>query len=163
MQAGSGKDQEPPSPYQAGYTFGDQYREGPGAMLVDLHPTLIDHLVSMGEAMWTGGAECERLASGTFDGVRFKEGFVTGFYGRVSEEDLHPPQRGPQGRPSGYSPRHDASPAGPSPTVPPRTTASSRTWWVFPPPEWSGHQPQGRSDFELGGDPRSLHAPGCSY
>jgi len=73
MQAGSGKDQEPPSPYQAGYTFGDQYRKGPGAMLVDLHPISIDHLLLMGEAMWTGGAECERLgfSSGTFDGVRF--------------------------------------------------------------------------------------------
>jgi hypothetical protein len=44
----------------------------------------------MGEALWTGGAECERLgfSSGTFDGVRFKEGFVAGLYGRVSEEDL---------------------------------------------------------------------------
>lgn len=85
------EDQEPPTPYQAGYAFGDQYRQGPGgAALARLHPISTDYLVFMGEAMWTGGAECERLgfSSGTFDGVRFKEGFVAGLYGRVSEEDL---------------------------------------------------------------------------
>jgi hypothetical protein len=44
----------------------------------------------MGEAMWTGGAECERLgfSSGTFDGARFKGGFVAGLHGGGSEEDL---------------------------------------------------------------------------
>jgi len=39
--------------------------------------------------MWTGGAECKRLGFfGTLDGVRFREGFVAGLHGRVSEEDL---------------------------------------------------------------------------
>jgi hypothetical protein len=87
----TGKDQESPTPYQAGYAFGDQYRKGPGgAALARFHPISTDYLVFMGEAMWTGGAECVRLGflSDTFDGVRFKEGFVAGLYGRVSEEDL---------------------------------------------------------------------------
>ena len=72
-------DQERLTPYQAGYVF------GLGAALARLHSTLIDDLVLMGETMWTGGAE----SSGTLDSVRFKEGFVAGFYGRASEEDLH--------------------------------------------------------------------------
>jgi hypothetical protein len=73
--------QDPLTPYRAGYVF------GLGAALARLHPISIDDLVLMGEAMWTGGAEYESF--GTFDRVRFKEGFVAGFYGRVSEEDLH--------------------------------------------------------------------------
>jgi hypothetical protein len=43
----------------------------------------------LGEAMWTGGAECGRLGFfGTFDGVRFREGFVAGLYGRASDDGL---------------------------------------------------------------------------
>jgi hypothetical protein len=87
----SGKDQEPSTPYQAGYAFGDQYRKGPGgAAHSPPHPISTNYLVFVGEAMWTGGAECGRLgfSFGTFDGVRFKKGFVAGLYGRASEEDL---------------------------------------------------------------------------
>jgi hypothetical protein len=72
--------QKPLTLYQAGYVF------GLGAALARLHSISIDDLVLMGEAMWTGGTEYESF--GTFDRLRFKEGFVAGFYGRASEEDL---------------------------------------------------------------------------